>query len=60
MSKTKVGFGMNVQGGIDVAATPSLTLNAGFDYHPATDTIIDGLPGSISYYALLIGAGFRI
>jgi len=60
MSKTTTGFGMNIQGGVEVAATPNLALRAGFDYHPGTDTIIDGLPGSISYYALLFGAGVRI
>ena len=60
MSKTTTGFGMNLQGGIEVAATKNLALRAGFDYHPGTDTIIDGLPASISYYGLLFGAGVRL
>ena len=60
MAKTKVSFGMNVQGGVDVAATENIDVHAGFDFHPATDTVIDGLPGSISYYAILFGAGVRL
>ncbi len=59
-SKTTLGFGLNLQGGVEVAATPTIALRAGFDYHPGTDTIVDGLPGSVSYYALLIGAGVRL
>jgi len=59
MSKTALGLGMNLQSGIEVAATPTIAVKLGFDYHPGTDTIIDGVPGSISYYALLAGVGFR-
>ena len=60
MSKTTTGFGMNLQSGIDIAASPTLAFRLGFDYHPGTDKIIDGVDSSISYYALLVGAGLRL
>jgi hypothetical protein len=60
MSKTTTGLGVNLQSGIEVAATKNLALRAGFDYHPGTDTIVDGLPASISYYGILFGAGVRL
>jgi hypothetical protein len=60
MSKTATGFGMNLEGGVEVAATKALALGVGFDYHPATDTIIDGAPQSIEYYALTAGAVMRL
>ena len=34
MCKTATGFGMNLESGIEVAATPALALGVGFDYHP--------------------------
>ena len=60
MSKTATGFGMNIESGIEVAATPTLALGVGFDYHPATDTILDGAPQSIEYYSLTAGATMRL
>ena len=60
MSKTTLGFGLNLQGGVEVAATKNLALRAGFDFHPGTDTVVEGLPASISYYAFLVGAGLRM
>jgi len=60
MSKTSEGFGMNVMAGAEVAATPELAIKAGFDYHPGTDTVLDGAPNSISYYALGVGASLRM
>jgi hypothetical protein len=60
MSKTSTGFGMNLQAGAEIAAAPNFAVKAGFDYHPATDTVIDGLPASIEYYALGIGASLRL
>lgn len=60
VSKTATGLGMNVESGIEVAATPALALGVGFDYHPATDTIIDGAPQSIEYYSLTAGAVMRL
>lgn len=60
MSKTTQGFGMNVQAGAELAATPELAIKAGFDYHPGTDTVLDGAPNSISYYAVGIGASLRM
>lgn len=59
-SKTTTGFGMNVQSGLEVAVSPTVALVAGFDYHPATDKILDGAPQSISYYSVLLGAGLRL
>ena len=60
LSKTATGFGMNVESGVEVAATPSLALGVGFDWHPGTDTVIDGAPQSIEYYALTAGAVMRL
>ena len=60
MSKTAVGFGMNLQGGAEIAASENLAVGLGFDFHPGTDTIIDGLPQSISYYGISAGASLRL
>jgi hypothetical protein len=60
MSKTAVGFGMNLEGGAEIAASQNVAVTVGFDYHPGTDTIIDGAPQSISYYGLLAGASLRL
>jgi len=60
MSKTTLGLGVNVGGGVEVAVSRKVALTAGFDFHPGTDTIIDGAPASISYYAILLGAAVRL
>ena len=60
MSRTTLGFGMNLMSGVEIAATPALGIKLGFDYHPSTDKIVDGAPGSVSYYALKLGASFRL
>ena len=60
MSKTTTGFGMNLQAGAEVAASDQLAIKLGFDYHPGTDTVIEGAPQSISYFALGLGASLRI
>jgi hypothetical protein len=60
MSKTATGLGVNVEGGLEVAATPTLALGVGFEWHPGTDTILDGAPQSISYYSLTAGASMRL
>jgi hypothetical protein len=60
MAKTSLGIGLNVGTGIDVAVSHRWTLAAGLDFHPGTDTIVDGAPGSISYYAVLLGAALRL
>jgi hypothetical protein len=60
MSGTTVGFGMNLQSGIAIAASPTLAFKLGFDYHPGTDSIADGSNASVSYVALLFGAGLRM
>ncbi|HTR55059.1 MAG TPA: hypothetical protein VMJ10_30445 [Kofleriaceae bacterium] len=60
MSKTATGLGMNVQAGAEIAATRGVAVGIGFDYHPGTDTILDGTPGSISYYGVHAGASVRM
>ena len=60
MSKTSVGFGMNLESGIEFAATPDVAVTAGFDYHPGTDIIVSGAPGSVSYFGLLAGVKSRL
>jgi hypothetical protein len=56
MSDTTLGFGTNLNFGVKVAATPTMTLGFGADYHPATDTIASATEASIEYFALRIGA----
>jgi hypothetical protein len=60
MSTTATGFGMNIESGVEIAATPVLALGLGFGYHPATDTIADGAPQSMEYFALTAGATMRL
>ena len=60
LNKTATGFGLNLESGVEVAATPTLALGVGFDWHPGTDTIIDGAPQSIEYYSLTAGAVMRL
>jgi hypothetical protein len=59
-SKTSLGFGMNLQSGVELAASPLLALRFGFDYHPPTDKIVEGVDASTSYYGLLFGANLRL
>lgn len=56
MSDTTLGFGANMQFGVKVAATPTMTLGFGADYHPATDTISSNTEASVEYFALRLGA----
>jgi hypothetical protein len=60
MSKTTTGLGMNVQAGAEIAATPKVAIGVGFDFHPGTDTIVDGLDKSIQYFAFHAGATVRM
>ena len=61
-SNTSVGFGMNLQGGLSIAATPQLAIDIGVDYHPGTDSINDMLPmnQSVEYFALHVGTTLRL
>lgn len=59
-SKTTAGFGMNLFAGIELDSLPDVAIRFGFDYHPGTDTIISGAPGSVSYVALTGGALVRL
>jgi hypothetical protein len=60
MSKTSTGLGVNVQSGIEIAATSKVAIGVGFDYHPGTDVIMDGTDKSIEYFALHAGATMRM
>jgi hypothetical protein len=60
MAKTALGFGANLQSGVEIAASQMLAFGIGVDYHPPLDTILDGAPGSIAYYALHVGASLRL
>lgn len=60
-STTSVGLGMNLSTGIQIALSPLVAFELGGDYHPATDTISDGMTeGSVSYFALRLGAAVRL
>src|SRR5207245_531373 len=53
LTKTTLGFGMNLESGVEIGATADFAIQIGADYHPGTDKIIDGAPGSISYFAVI-------
>jgi hypothetical protein len=59
-STTMMSFGMNVQAGVSITATRSLALDIGIDLHPGTDEIEPGVGASVSYYAVRLGALFRL
>ncbi|MGE0869899.1 MAG: hypothetical protein AB7P03_15140 [Kofleriaceae bacterium] len=59
-SDTALGFGMNLQTGILVAATPMAAFELGLDIHPGTDTIVPERDLSVSYFALRLGASIRL
>jgi hypothetical protein len=40
-ASTQFGFGMNVQAGLQVAATRAIAFDLGADFHPGTDTLGD-------------------
>jgi len=60
ISSTAFAFGMNLQAGLTLAATPFAMLELGLDYHPGTDTIESGIDASVSYFALRFGAAIRL
>ena len=65
MTKTDVGFGMNLQTGVEIAASELLGLRLLFDYHPGTDSTefvntTNGDHLSMSYYTLGLGASLRL
>ncbi|MGE0549032.1 MAG: hypothetical protein AB7O24_27565 [Kofleriaceae bacterium] len=59
-SDTSLGFGMNLQTGILVAATPMAAFEIGLDIHPGTDTVEPESDVSVSYFALRLGASVRM
>jgi hypothetical protein len=60
MSETSVGFGMNLQSGLQISVSPTTTIDVGFDYHPGTDTIASGTDESVEYFAMRIGSTIRL
>ena len=62
MSNTSLGFGMNLQAGLAVAATKQLAIDIGADYHPGTDTLNDMsmVNQSSEYLAVHVGAALRL
>lgn len=59
-TKTALGFGMNLEGGFEYGVTPDRAVKLGLDYHPGTDTVVNGMPGSVSYWSLQGGILFRL
>jgi len=59
-SKTTAGFGTNLFTGVELDSLPDVAIRFGFDYHPGTDTIVSGAPGSVSYLAITGGALIRL
>ena len=58
--KTTAGFGMNLLAGLELDYVPEVALVFMFDYHPPTDTIVQGSSSSISYLAATAGAVVRL
>ena len=59
MSDTYMGLGMNLQSGVQISATPTTTIDIGFDYHPGTDETMFG-DESVEYFAMRLGSTFRM
>lgn len=59
MSTTTTSFGMNLQGGLEIAPSQLTTFKLGIDFHPETDKIANNADASISYVALTLGAALR-
>jgi len=55
MWRTAFGVGVNLESGVEIAATPGLGFKFGFTYHPATDNLVEGSDKSVEYYALHLG-----
>jgi len=62
MSNTSLGFGMDVQAGIAIAATKQVAIDIGADFHPGTDTLNDmaTVKSSAEYLAMHVGASIRL
>ena len=62
MSNTSLGFGMDIQSGIAIAATKQIAIDVGADYHPGTDSLNDMsmVNQSSEYLALHVGAALRL
>ncbi|HEU0034398.1 MAG TPA: hypothetical protein VFQ53_27435 [Kofleriaceae bacterium] len=58
-AETSLGFGANLQAGLEIAAADNLAVGVGLDYHPGTNSIPFGVTESISYVALRVGASGR-
>lgn len=58
-SSTSVGFGMNLELGLTIAATPAVAIEIGGTYHPGTDTLSDATKKSAEYLAMRLGAQAR-
>ena len=58
-SATAIGFGMNLDFGLAIAATPTVALDIGGDYHPGTDVLSDASHKSVEYFAMRVGAQAR-
>jgi len=59
MWKTSFGLGMNLETGVEIAATPGLAFKFGVTYHPGTDNWLEGTDASVEYYALQLGVSVR-
>jgi hypothetical protein len=51
---------MNLMTGVEIAASPLVAFRLGFDYHPGTDTLVDGANASASFYSLGVGASLHL
>lgn len=52
---TEVGFGVNLDGGVDIMVQPNASIGLGFTYHPGTSDVPESEFG-MSYFALRAGA----
>ncbi|MGE3458907.1 MAG: hypothetical protein AB7O24_27570 [Kofleriaceae bacterium] len=59
-TSTAVGFGVNAQAGVAVAASPGTAFDVGVDLHPGTDRVAPESDDTVSYFALRVGASIRL
>jgi hypothetical protein len=57
---TAFGLGLNLSGGISIACSRTVAVEAILDFHPGTDVIDEGADASVSYLAARFGVSLRL
>ena len=59
-TETNVGFGMDINFGVDVALARGVYAGLGLDFHPGTTGVLDNAPVDVSFFALSGFIGFAL